>query len=68
MKFSELKDMSDDQLSAQLKDAQDTLFRLRLQSRMERLDSPTELRKNKKMIARILTLQNQRNTQKTSEK
>jgi large subunit ribosomal protein L29 len=41
-----------------LKEAKDTLFRLRLQAKMERLDSPSELKKNKRLIARILTLQN----------
>ncbi len=60
MKVSELRDMSPDQLEAQLKDAKDTLFRLRLQSRMERLDSPSELRKNKKIIAKILTIKAQK--------
>lgn len=55
-KINELRDMSDEQLDVLLKDARDTLFRLRLQSRMERLDSPSELKKNKKMIAQILTI------------
>lgn len=68
MKFIELKDMSDDQLAVTLREAKDTLFRLRLQSRMERLDSPSELRKNKKLIARILTIQNQKNSQKNKGK
>lgn len=60
MKISELRDMSDDQLKITLADAKQTLFRLRLQSRMERLDSPSELRKNKKIIAQILTIQKQK--------
>ncbi|GHT22133.1 50S ribosomal protein L29 [Planctomycetales bacterium] len=60
LKISELRDMSVDQLDATLKEAKDKLFRLRLQAKMERLDSPSELKKNKKVIARILTLQNQR--------
>jgi large subunit ribosomal protein L29 len=55
-KISELRDMSEDQLDVVLKDAKDTLFRLRLQARMERLDSPSELKKNKRLIAQILTL------------
>lgn len=60
VKFSELQDMSADQLEVQLKEAKDTLFRLRLQARMERLDSPSELKKNKRLIARILTLKSLR--------
>ncbi|MGL4595505.1 MAG: 50S ribosomal protein L29 [Thermoguttaceae bacterium] len=66
MKISELRDMSDDQLEVLLKDVKEALFRLRLQARMERLDSPSELSKSKKQIARILTLQNQRKAVKSS--
>ena len=47
--------MSLDQLQVHLKESKDVLFRLRLQSRMEKLDAPSELRKNKKNIAQILT-------------
>ena len=36
------------------------LFRLRLQSQTERLDAPSELRKNRRLIARIKTVQRQR--------
>lgn len=59
-KINELRDMSIEQLDVLLKDAKDTLFRLRLQSRMERLDSPSELKKNKKLIAQIMTLKSMR--------
>ena len=61
MKIAEFRDMSNDQLDMLLKEAKDVLFRLRLQSRMERLDSPSELKKNKKTIARILTVKSSRN-------
>lgn len=60
MRFSELKDMSPENLKVQLDEAKKALFHLRLQARMERLDSPSELRKNKKIIAQIKTLQSQR--------
>jgi large subunit ribosomal protein L29 len=59
-KTSELWDMSSEQLEIILKEAKDTLFRLRLQARMERLDSPSELKKNKRLIAKILTLKSLR--------
>ncbi|MDR1964284.1 MAG: 50S ribosomal protein L29 [Planctomycetaceae bacterium] len=64
-RISELRDMSSDQLEVVLKDAKETLFRLRLQARMERLDSPSELKKNKRLIAKILTLKSLRS--KTQE-
>ncbi|MDR2706419.1 MAG: 50S ribosomal protein L29 [Planctomycetaceae bacterium] len=64
-KTSELWDMSPEQLDIVLKEAKETLFHLRLQARMERLDSPSELKKNKRLIAKILTLQSLRSkTQK----
>jgi len=64
MKPSEIRDMSDEQLDIVLKEAKETLFRLRLQSRMEKLDAPSELNKNKKLISRILTVLNERNKKK----
>ena len=63
-KISELRDMSADQLDATLKEAKDKLFHLRLQARMERLDSPSELKKNKRLIAKILTLKSLRKLHK----
>ncbi|MDR2763218.1 MAG: 50S ribosomal protein L29 [Planctomycetaceae bacterium] len=66
IKTSELKSMTDEQLGVLLKDAKDSLFRLRLQARMERLDSPSELKKNKKLIARILTIKSMRNLKQSS--
>jgi large subunit ribosomal protein L29 len=60
MKASELRQMSADQLGELLKSTEDNYFRLRMQSRMERLDVPSELKKNRRLIARILTEQRQR--------
>ena len=52
--------MSSEQLELTLKDAAASLFRLRIQAQTERLDAPTELRKNRRLIARIKTIQRQR--------
>lgn len=60
MKASELREMSDDQLQANLKNAMETLFRLRVQSQTERLDAPSEVAKNRKLVARIKTIQHER--------
>jgi large subunit ribosomal protein L29 len=65
-KMSELKAMTDEQLGVLLKDAKDSLFRLRLQARMERLDSPSELKRNKKLIARILTIKSLRKIEQSN--
>lgn len=61
-KATELRDMSDDQLEATVKEAADKLFRLRIQSQTERLDAPTELRRQRRLIARVKTIQTQRQT------
>lgn len=63
MKVSELRDMSDEQLALTLKDGSESLFRLRIQSQTERLDAPSELRRHRRMIAQIKTIQRQRELQ-----
>ncbi len=57
---SELREMSDEQLQATANDAAQTLFRLRFQSQSERLNTPSEIRKNRRLIARIKTIQTER--------
>jgi large subunit ribosomal protein L29 len=59
-KKAELREMSDEQLELTLKEAREQLFRRRLQAQTERLDSPSELLKARRLIARILTIQNER--------
>jgi len=63
MKVGELRDMSDEQLALTLKDACESLFRLRIQAQTERLDAPSELRRHRRMIAQIKTIQRQRELQ-----
>lgn len=60
MKASELREMSDEQLGITLKETQEALFRLRVQAQTERLDAPSELLKSRRLIARIKTIQNER--------
>ncbi|MCH2131739.1 MAG: 50S ribosomal protein L29 [Pirellulaceae bacterium] len=57
---TELREMSDEQLNATAKEAAQTLFRLRFQSQSERLNTPSEIRKNRRLIARIKTIQTER--------
>ena len=57
---SELREMSDEQLEATIKEASQTLFRLRFQSQSERLNTPSEIKKNRRLIARIKTIQTER--------
>jgi len=59
-KAAELREMSDEQLSVILKETTENYFRLRLQAQTERLDAPSELHKNRQLIARIKTIRNER--------
>jgi large subunit ribosomal protein L29 len=60
VKAVELREMSDEQLRLTLKEAAEHLFRLRLQAQTERLDAPSELRRQRRTIARVKTIQAQR--------
>lgn len=59
-KAKELRDMSDEQLQLTLKEAAEGLFHLRLKAQTERLETPSELRKQRRLIARVKTIQTQR--------
>ena len=60
MKPAELRTMGDEQLALTLKDRIKDLFHLRVQSATERLETPSEIKKAKKDIARILTVKRER--------
>jgi large subunit ribosomal protein L29 len=60
MKPAEYRGMSDEQLALSLKDLVKNLFHLRFQSATERLETPSEIRKAKREIARIKTIQRER--------
>lgn len=66
MKASELRDMSDEQLTLTLNDTAKNLFHLRVQAQTERLDAPSELLKARRLIARIKTIQSERAAQATA--
>ena len=59
-KAAEYREMSDEQLAQTLKETTESLFRLRLQAQTERLDANSELRKHRRLIARIKTVQHER--------
>lgn len=59
---NELREMSDEQLEATAAEAAEELFRLRFQSQSERLNTPSDIRKNRRLIARIKTIQTERKT------
>ncbi len=66
MKTDELRGMSDDDLAASLRDTQKTLFDLRFQSATDRLETPSMMKKARRDIARIKTIQRQREISKAA--
>ena len=66
MNVTELREMSIDQLQASLKDACDSFFRLKVQAQTERLDAPSELRRHRRLVATIKTIQRERELKKES--
>jgi large subunit ribosomal protein L29 len=60
MKPAEYRAMSDEQLDLTLKDTIKNLVHLRFQSATERLETPSEIRKAKREISRIKTIQRER--------
>jgi large subunit ribosomal protein L29 len=59
-KMKEFRGMSEEQLTLALKDTEKHLFQLRFQSATDRLETPSEIRKAKRDIARIRTLQREK--------
>jgi large subunit ribosomal protein L29 len=59
-KASELREMSDEQLTLTLAETAENLFRLRIRAQTERLDAPSELKKHRRLMARIKTIQRER--------
>jgi large subunit ribosomal protein L29 len=60
MKPAEFRAMSDEHLTLTLKENVKNLFHLRFQSATERLETPSEIKKAKRDIARIKTIQRER--------
>jgi large subunit ribosomal protein L29 len=67
MKATELHEMGDEQLAITLKETQTDYFRLKIQAQTERLDAPSELRRHRRLIARIKTVQRQREIAKEAK-
>jgi large subunit ribosomal protein L29 len=65
--MKDLRGMSDEQLGLTLKDTEKHLFQLRFQSATDRLETPSEIRKAKRDIARIKTVQRERELKKLGD-
>ena len=60
MKAEELRQMSDEQLDLTLKEMIKNVFHLRFQSATDRLETPSEIQKAKRDVARIHTIMRER--------
>ena len=60
MKASEIRELTADELNSKLQDLKAELFNLRFQLAVNQLDNPTRIKAVKKDIARIKTIQRQR--------
>jgi len=67
MKASEYRQMSDEQLDLTLKDVVKNLFHLRFQSATDRLETPSEIVKAKRDVARLKTIVRERQRQAESQ-
>jgi large subunit ribosomal protein L29 len=66
MNAAELREMSDEQLALTLKETTENLFRLKIKAQTEKLEAPSELKKNRRLAARINTVQRQRELKKVA--
>lgn len=60
MKASKLRELSDDEIRARLKDTRRELFNLRFQHATGQLENPQNLNVTRREIARLLTMQAER--------
>ena len=60
MQAKELRDLSEQELSAKLHEWQEAQFHLRLRRGANRLENPAQLRQTRRDIARALTVQRER--------
>ncbi len=63
MRARDIRDLTDDDLQQKLADTRQELFNLRFQAATGALDNSARLRLAKREIARILTVQRERETQ-----
>jgi large subunit ribosomal protein L29 len=72
-KAEDARKLSDDELQAEILQAKQELFQLRLQQTVGKLEKPHEFRHTKRWIAQLLTVQTERaksirvNSQKTTQ-
>ncbi len=67
LRAKDIRDLSDDELEHRLADTRQELFNLRFQAATGALENSTRLKLAKREIARILTVQHERNSRQKVE-
>ena len=60
MKAKEIRDLSQKEIEARLKEEQDLLLRLRLNHAVSAIENPSEIRESRRTIARLKTILKER--------
>jgi large subunit ribosomal protein L29 len=66
MKAAALRERSSEELSKQLSDLEEQLFKLRFQKSTGQIENPVKIREVRKDIARVLTVINERRAQESA--
>ena len=66
MKARQLRELSDEEIEARIRDTRKELFNLRFQHATGQLDNPMKLNATRREIARLLTLQDERERERTA--
>ena len=64
MKVKEIRELSNEEINAKLKESKEELFNLRFQQATGQLENTARLKAVRKNIARLRTAQNQKNNEK----
>ena len=60
MKVEEIRKMSDEELSSELASLKEEVFKLRIQHATNQLDNPAQIAQVKRDIARVMTIQREK--------
>jgi large subunit ribosomal protein L29 len=60
VRAKDMRERNDEELAKLLNDTKDNLFRLRLKNATHQLENTGDIKKNRREIARILTIMNER--------
>ncbi len=60
MKLQDMRELSQDELTAQISDARKQIVEMRFQQALRKLESPARLRNAKRLLAQLLTVQTEK--------